>query len=87
MFGDGNPTVASYHHDPLYGRIAKAVDDILRRRKVVMPVGVLAGMSLLTRQHPEDWRCGRVPYLECVINCKRQAEPTCASLSKRRAIR
>ena len=64
-----SPTVAGYHHDPLYGRIAKAVDDILGCGMVVMPVEVLAGMSLLTRQHLEDWRCGRVPYLERVINC------------------
>jgi hypothetical protein len=26
-------------------------------------------MSFLTRQHLEDWRRGRVPYLERVINC------------------
>ena len=64
-----SPTVASYRSDPLYGRIAKAVDDILRCGKVVMPVEVLAGMSLLTHQHLEEWRCGRVPYLERVINC------------------
>jgi hypothetical protein len=63
------PTVANYRHDPLYGHIAKAVDDILRREKVVMPIDVLVGMSLLTRQHLEEWRCGRVPYLERVIKC------------------
>ena len=30
---------------------------------------MLVGMSLLTREHLEDWRRGRVPYLERVINC------------------
>jgi hypothetical protein len=63
------PTVANYRHDPLYGRIAKAVDDILRRGKIVLPVEVLVRMSLLTRQHLEDWRSGRVPYLERVTKC------------------
>ena len=33
------------------------------------PVDVLIGMGLLTREHHEDWRRGRVPYLERVINC------------------
>jgi hypothetical protein len=27
------------------------------------------GMGLLTREHLEDWRHGRVPYLEQVIHC------------------
>jgi len=35
----------------------------------VAPVDVLIGMGLLTREHHEDWRRGRVPYLERVINC------------------
>jgi hypothetical protein len=63
------PTVASYRQDPLYRRIAYAVEDILQRGKVVIPIEVLMGMGLLTREHIEDWRCGRVPYLEHVINC------------------
>ena len=46
-----------------------ATDDILRHGKVVIPVDVLVGMDLLTRQHLEDWRRGRTPYLERVVNC------------------
>jgi hypothetical protein len=30
---------------------------------------VLVGMDLLTRKQLEDWRRGRTPYLERVINC------------------
>jgi hypothetical protein len=45
------------------------MEDILRRGNVVMPVDVLVGMGLLTQHHLEDWRRGRVPYLERVINC------------------
>ena len=44
-----------------------ATDDILRHGKVVIPVDVLVGMDLLTRQHLEDWRRGRTPYLERVV--------------------
>lgn len=35
--------------------------------KVVAPVDVLIGMDLLTPGQLEDWRRGRVPYLEQVI--------------------
>jgi hypothetical protein len=63
------PTVADYRQDALYPRIAHAVEGLLQRGKVVMPVDVLVGMDLLTREHLEDWRRGRVPYLERVIHC------------------
>jgi hypothetical protein len=62
------PTVASYRADPLYPRIARATDDLLRRGNVVAPVDVLIAMELLTRERLEDWRRGRVPFLERVIN-------------------
>jgi hypothetical protein len=61
--------VATYRGDPLYPRIARTVEALLQRRKVVAPVDVLVGMGLLTPEHLEDWRRGRVPYLERVINC------------------
>jgi hypothetical protein len=35
----------------------------------VAPVDVLIGMGLLTREQLENWRRGRVPYLERVVNC------------------
>ncbi len=59
----------AYRQDPLYSRIASATEAILRRGRVVMPVEVLIAMSLLTREHLGDWRRGRIPYLERVINC------------------
>jgi hypothetical protein len=61
------PTVGTYPDDRLYPRIVRAVDAILARGKVVAPVDVLIGMHLLTRERLEDWRRGRVPYLEKVI--------------------
>jgi hypothetical protein len=55
----------------LYPRIVRAVEAILQRGKVVAPVDVIVGMGLLTRDQLEDWRCGRVPYLEKVIDGNR----------------
>jgi hypothetical protein len=63
------PSVASYRQDPLYPRVASVVEDILRRGNIVMPVDVIIGVGLLTLEHLEEWRRGRVPYLERVINC------------------
>jgi hypothetical protein len=62
-------TLAAYREDPLYPRIARTVAAILQHGTVVAPVDVLVGMGLLTLNHLEAWRRGRVPYLEQVINC------------------
>ena len=59
----------NFQNDPLFPRIERAVEAILAKGKVVAPVEVLIGMGLLTRENLEDWRRGRVPYLEKVINC------------------
>ena len=61
-------TVATYRQSPLYPRIVRAVARILARDKVVAPVDVLIEMDLLTSKALEDWRRGRVPYLEKVIS-------------------
>jgi hypothetical protein len=63
------PAATSYRQDPLYAGIVSAVQDVLRCGRVVTPVDVLIAMGLLTRKHLEDWRHGRIPYLERVINC------------------
>ena len=63
------PTITSYRDDPLYPRIARAVDALLSSGNVVTPVDVLIGMGLLTREQLEDWRRGRMPYLERIIDC------------------
>jgi hypothetical protein len=62
-------SVESYRDAPLYPRIVRAVEPLLARGKVVAPVDVLIGMGLLEPSKLEDWRFGRVPYLEKVINC------------------
>jgi hypothetical protein len=62
-------SLETYRDDPLYPRIARAVERILARGKVVAPVDVLVRMGLLAPKRLEDWRRGRVPYLEKVIDC------------------
>lgn len=60
---------ATYRDDPLYPRIMRAVASILGRGRVVAPVDVLIQMGLLLPERLEDWRHGRVAYLERVIHC------------------
>src|SRR5262245_57928167 len=65
------PTVGidTYRDHRLYPRITHAVAAILERGKVVTPVDVAVAMGLLKVEHLQDWRLGRVPYLERVIHC------------------
>ena len=62
-------SVDTYRDDKLYPRVVKAARTLLARGKVVAPVDVLVGMGLLESKRLEDWRLGRVPYLEKVIDC------------------
>ena len=61
--------VGTYRADPLHPRIARAVDALLARGKVVAPVDVLICMDLLTADRLQAWRRGELPYLERVIAC------------------
>lgn len=65
--GRPRPTVENFRDDPLYPRIDRAVAAILATGKVVTPVDVLVRMDLLDPAALEDWRRGRLPYLERVI--------------------
>lgn len=62
-------TVTTFRSHALYPRITRAVATLLEKDRVVRPVDVLVEMQLLKREHLEDWRFGRAPYLEPVINC------------------
>jgi len=64
-----NLSLDTYRDDKLYPRIAAAVDALLARGNVVAPVDILIHMGLLDPRRLEDWRRGRVPYLEKVIDC------------------
>jgi hypothetical protein len=62
-------THSTFRSDPLFPRIEYVVGTILEKGKVVTPIDVLVGMQLLKPDDLEQWRCGRVPYLERVITC------------------
>jgi hypothetical protein len=59
-------TAANYRKDQLYASVAKAVSDILATSNFVAPVDVLLKLQRITKQQVEDWRFGRIPYLERV---------------------
>ena len=59
-------TAANYRKDQLYASVAKAVSEILATSNFVAPVDVLLKLQRLTKQQVEDWRFGRIPYLERV---------------------
>lgn len=59
-------TASNYQKDPLYPGVARAVAEILKTGNVVAPVDVLLQTQRISRQQYEDWRFGRIPYLERV---------------------
>jgi hypothetical protein len=63
------PTVGvnNFRDDALFPKIERATAAILAKGKVVTPIDVLIGMDLLKPEQVEDWRRGRIPYLERVI--------------------
>ena len=60
-------SVHDFHNDPMYRRIECVVAGLLPGATFVAPVDVLVGVGLLRSEHLDN--CGRVPYLERVINC------------------
>ena len=62
-------SVSNYREDKYYPRVVRAVEAILATGQVVAPVDVFLRMDLLKAADLEDWRFGRVPYLEKVIRC------------------
>src|SRR5262245_7655927 len=62
-------SVDDFQNDPMFRRIECAVAELLTKGNVVAPVDVLVGMGLLRSEHLDNWRRGRVPYLERVVNC------------------
>lgn len=60
-------TASNYRKDPLYQGIVTAVSRILDRGDEVAPIEVLVVLGRLRRKDIEDWRAGRIPYLERAI--------------------
>jgi len=59
----------NYRKDKYFPKVQAAVIEILKEGDFVAPVDVFQKMGYLTREKIEDWRFGRVPYLERVIGC------------------
>ena len=61
--------MVNYRHDPYYAPIVRVVEDLLREKGFVAPVELFIRMNLLSPESAEDWRRGRISYLERVIRC------------------
>jgi hypothetical protein len=62
-------TPHNYKEDPLYRRVVKAVAHLQNTRQDITPLAVLHTLGMLTPQAVDEWREGRVPYLEAVLKC------------------
>ena len=60
-------TVANYKSDKLYPRVVRAVSELLKRNSPVSSPAVFVQMGMLSNEHVQAWRNGKVPYLERVI--------------------
>lgn len=67
--GKSPVSIHNFKDSPLFPRIERAVAGILATGKVVTPIDVLIRMELLRPEDVENWRFGRVPYLERVMRC------------------
>jgi len=61
-------TLENYKEDKYYPKIVKAVDAILSERNIVRTTDVFVSVGMLEKRKMEDWKSGRVPYLEKVLN-------------------
>ena len=58
---------STFKKQKCYPKVTRAVHEILQESTFVAPTEVLIRTGHLTRKQLEDWRFGRVPYLERVI--------------------
>jgi len=63
-------TESNYQKHQLYPTIVRTVAAILETNNVVTPVEVLLCLQRISKQQHDDWRFGRIPYLErvCIGN-------------------
>jgi len=62
-------TLTNYTTDKYYPKIVDAVDTELQSQNFVTPIAVFMSMGLLERRDVDNWRAGRIPYLEQVVKC------------------
>ena len=61
-------TKSNYKSDKLYPSVVRAVTAILERKLFISPIEILIETDRLDKKLYEDWRFGRIPYLERVTN-------------------
>lgn len=61
---------SNYQTHRLYPSIARTVAMLLETNNIVTPVELLLRLQRIAKQQYEDWRFGRIPYLEhvCIGN-------------------
>ncbi len=57
-------TRGNYTKDKLYPKVRDAVKSILERQDVISTIDVFMQLQRLSREQYEDWRFGRIAYLE-----------------------
>ena len=62
-------TLQNYMTDKYYPKIVKAVDDELKSQNFVAPIRVFVSMGLLEKHDIDNWRAGRISYLEQAVQC------------------
>ena len=62
-------TLQNYMTDKYYPKIVKAVDNELKSQNFVAPIRLFISMGLLAAQDIDNWRKGRIPYLEKAVKC------------------
>jgi hypothetical protein len=60
-------TPADYRADKLFPRVARAMDELLATQSPVSAPAVFVKAGMLSEEHLQAWRVGKVPYLERVI--------------------
>lgn len=53
----------------LIGKVHNSVYQQCRKRGYAAPVDVLMDVGILQKQKYEEWRFGKIPYLEAVCHC------------------
>lgn len=62
-------TRSTYRKDKYYKKVCNAVRELLKKDSVVTPADVFIQIGNLTKEDYENWRFGRIHYLEKVITC------------------
>lgn len=59
-------TVENYKQDKYYAKVVRAMSAVLAKQQFVSPIDVMLQLQRLTPKQIEDWRFGRIAYLERV---------------------